>query len=103
MGNIYLILHQCSGFEWDKHNTRKNWEKHKITPYEAEQIFFNQPLIVADDEEHSQTERRFYALGRTDLNKKLFVVFTIRNKVIRVISARKMSEKEKRSYESNEK
>jgi len=103
MKDIYTILHDCTGFEWDQHNARKNWQKHKITPSECEQIFFNQPLIVADDQEHSQTENRFYALGKTDADKKLFIVFTIRNKLIRVISARRMNAKEKRSYDEYEK
>ena len=61
-------------------------------------FFFNQPLIISNDVKHSQTEERFYALGRTDF-KELFIAFTIRKKLIRIISARQMSHKERRIYE----
>ena len=100
--NNYRILWECVGFEWDQHNAKKNWEKHKVTPAECEQMFFNKPLIVADDTKHSRSERRLYALGKTDLRRRLFIVFTIRNNLIRIISARDMSRKEERSYEKHE-
>ena len=91
-----------AGFDWDKSNSEKNWLKHGATPFECEQIFFNQPLIVAPDEAHSHAEPRFYALGRTDAQRPLFVVFTIRKNLIRVVSARKMSRAEREVYESHE-
>jgi uncharacterized protein len=97
----YKLLQECIGFEWDQHNIEKNWEKHNVTPLECEQIFFNQPMVIADDSKHSQTEQRFYSLGKTDLGRKLFVVYTIRKKKIRIISARDMNKKEIRSYERN--
>lgn len=99
MKNIYETLRECNGFEWDKYNINKNWEKHRVSPIESEQIFFNNPLFVADDIEHSESEIRFYALGKTDRNRKLFISFTIRNKKIRVISSRDMSKKERDNYE----
>ena len=94
------ILLKCIGFEWDEGNKDKNWIKHKVSNSECEKIFFNQPLIVNFDEKHSETEARFYALGHTDLYRELFIVFTIRNKRIRVISARDMSKKERKIYET---
>lgn len=90
------MLHQCSGFDWDEGNFDKNWHKHKVTPAECEQIFFNHPLVIQDDIAHSQTEKRFYALGRTDTRRFLFIAFTVRDNLIRVISARDMSQKERR-------
>ena len=101
--SIYDELRKCSGFQWDEHNFQKNWDKHKVTPSECEQIFFNQPLVIADDAKHSKPEKRFFALGKTDLEKKLFIVFTLRSKFIRVISARRMSQREKRGYDDHEK
>lgn len=92
------ILKNCVGFQWDVGNSKKNWLSHQVTKAECEQIFFNQPLIVGDDEKHSQTEKRFYSLGRTDEDRKLFIVFTIRKNSIRVISARDMSRKEREVY-----
>jgi len=92
------ILSQCVGFQWDKGNANKNWLKHKVSPAECEQIFFNQPLVVQDDIAHSKTEKRFYALGKTDSKRNLFIAFTVRNKHIRVISARDMSRKEREVF-----
>jgi uncharacterized DUF497 family protein len=87
------------GFDWDEANLTKNWEKHHVTPWECEQVFFNLPLVVADDSAHSVTEARYYVLGQTDANRRLFLVFAIRKQKIRVISARDMSSKERRMYE----
>lgn len=89
-----------TGFDWDDGNLLKNWEKHGVTHLEAEQIFFNEPLIVVDDEKHSQDEPRWYGLGRTDAKRTLMVVFALRNYKIRVISARDMSRKERKIYEN---
>ncbi len=101
--NIRKILQECIGFDWDQHNIQKNWEKHKVSPVESEQAFFNKPLIIAEDPKHSRTERRFCALGRTDQDRKLFIVCTMRRKLIRVISSRDMNKKERRVYEKREK
>lgn len=92
-------LSDCTGFQWDKSNIEKNWLKHKVSPIECEQIFFNEPLLVVEDLKHSRRERRYYALGRTDSGRLLFVAFTIRKNLIRVISARTMSRKERKKYE----
>ena len=93
-----ISLSQFKGFEWDEGNARKNWEAHRVTPQEAEQVFFNRPLIVADDVRHSQQESRYYVLGQTDENRALFVAFTARHDRIRVISARDMSRQERKVY-----
>ncbi|GAB6269685.1 MAG: BrnT family toxin [Smithella sp.] len=95
-------LLKATGFEWNDGNIDKNWIKHGVSPAECEQMFFNQPLVVADDDIHSAREDRFYALGRTDGNRLLFAVFTIRKNMIRVISARDMSAKERKVYKQHE-
>ena len=95
-------LSKCTGFDWDDGNSQKIWTKHRVAPSECEQSFFHRPLIVADDEKHSQKETRHYALGQTDRNRCLFIVFTIRHNLIRVISARDMNRKERTVYESHE-
>jgi uncharacterized DUF497 family protein len=92
-------LARCTGFEWDAGNADKNWETHEVAFGEAESIFFNRPLIVASDVAHSQRERRYAALGRTDDRRRLAVVFTVRATLVRVISARDMSRRERRIYE----
>lgn len=97
------ILSRIEGFEWDKGNITKNWERHKITHIECEEVFFNWPLLVKGDIKHSEAENRYYVLGKTNTERLLFVVFTIRNNKIRVISARDMNRKERRQYEQTQK
>jgi uncharacterized DUF497 family protein len=95
------IITNCTGFEWDKGNLLKNWEKHGILAPECEQFFFNKPLLTGSDEKHSQQEARFYALGQTDIGRLLFVIFTVRKNFIRVISARDMNRKERKVYDKS--
>jgi uncharacterized protein len=94
----YKNLKRCTGFQWDEGNSEKNWISHQVTKSECEQIFFNQPLIFGNDEKHSKNEQRHYALGQTDDGRLLFIVCTIRENLIRVISARDMSKKEREVY-----
>jgi len=91
-------LFDCTGFQWDDGNAEKNWLRHRVSRTESEQIFFNQPLLIVDDVGHSEREDRYYALGRTDGDRPLFVVFTIRETLIRVISARDMTRRERKVY-----
>lgn len=88
-----------TGFEWDAGNAEKNWIRHRVSPSECEQAFFNRPLVVEEDTLHSEDEPRFYALGQTDGSRYLFLVYTLRGQLIRVISARDMTPKERRSFE----
>ena len=89
---------QLEGFDWDEGNLKKNWERHRVTPWECEQVLFNRPLVVADDEAHSAQEARYYALGQTDAGRLLFLVFTVRESRLRIISARDMNRKERSRY-----
>ena len=92
---------KVTGFDWDAGNERKSSEKHDVNQFEAEQVFFNEPLLVLDDVKHSQNEDRYHALGITDGNRFLHITFTLRSagNLIRVISARDMHRKEKVIYE----
>jgi hypothetical protein len=92
------IFENYDGFQWDSGNSEKNFYKHIVSNSECEQVFFNQPIIVVDDSKHSEDENRFYLLGRTDQGRLLFVVFTIRKNLIRIISARDMNKKEREIY-----
>jgi uncharacterized DUF497 family protein len=96
----YEDLEKCNGFEWDDGNLGKNWEKHEVSDVECEEVFFNDPLIAGADPKHSKRERRYFALGRTGTGRALFVAFTIRKDLIRVISARDMTAAELRKYTS---
>ena len=94
-----IDLAGIAGFEWDAGNARKN-EKHGVSMAEAEQVFFNAPLLMIEDTKHSVGEPRFHALGRTDDGRLLHIAFTVRNggRKIRVISARDMHRKERTIY-----
>jgi uncharacterized DUF497 family protein len=96
-----LDLLRIEGFDWDHGNARKSVEKHDVSQAEAEQIFFNDPLLVVEDVGHSVRELRLHALGRTDAERLLHISFTLRGdgRLIRVISARAMSAKERIRYE----
>lgn len=89
-----------TGFDWDDGNARKN-DKHGVSMAEAEQVFFNDPLLLIADAKHSHAETRFHALGKTDEGRMLHLTFTLRNagEKIRVISARDMHRKERTIYE----
>lgn len=100
---IEELLSSCTGFDWDDSNIFKNWEKHNVSPVECEQVFFNLPIIIKQDIEHSKDEARYFILGQTDSHRGLFIVFTVRNNLIRIISARDMTKKEKRVYENYKK
>ena len=102
-GNIRFMLNwaQVKGFDWDIGNARKSADKHSVSQAEAEQVFFNEPLLLAPDSKHSVHEQRYHALGRTDEGRLLHITFTLRvsGTLIRVISARNMHRKERIFYE----
>ncbi len=96
-----LVLAEPLEFEWDAGNKNKNFLKHNVSMQEAEEVFFNEPLLISQDMSHSLQEQRFVALGRTNNSRRLFLSFTIRNYKVRVISVRDMSKKERSTYEQS--
>lgn len=97
------ILPDPLQFIWNAGNQNKNWEKHKVTAREAEEVFVHEPFLLLDDDRHSGKEKRYHAWGRSNANRKLFLAVTIRDGFVRIISARDMSKKERRMYEEAEK
>lgn len=95
-----IILKDVAGFDWDDGNSRKG-DRHSVSMSEAEQVFFSVPVLMLPDPGHSQSETRYHALGTTIEGRRLHVTFTLRGngKLIRVISARDMSRKERSYYE----
>jgi uncharacterized DUF497 family protein len=95
-----IDLTKITDFDWDDGNARKN-DKHGVSMAEAEQVFFNEPLLLIADTKHSKGEPRFHALGKTDEGRSLHITFTLRiaGAKIRVISARDMHKKEHTIYE----
>ncbi len=92
---------RLTGFQWDDGNARKSADKHGVKQAEAEQVFFNEPLLVVGDARHSRSEPRFHALGIANAARRLHVTFALReeNTRIRVVSARDMHRKERVRYD----
>jgi uncharacterized DUF497 family protein len=101
MAVLEEFLAGLEGFEWDAGNSEKNWRHHEVRQAEAEQVLLSRPLVFARDVMHSRVEPRYYTLGRTDSGRELAIVFTIRGKSVRIISARPMSRAERRAYGKN--
>lgn len=92
-------LNKFKGFEWDRENFDKSYQKHGITPNEAEEAFLDEKLIILEDVKHSQKEERYILIGKTTVKRILFVVFSYRERKVRIISARLANRKEERKYE----
>lgn len=90
-------------FEWDEGNIKKNFVKHNVNNKEAEEAITNKPTFLFVDEGHAEKEKRYGLYGKTDNGRRLSIVFTIRREKIRIISARDMSRRERRAYETIEK
>ncbi len=86
-------------FDWDEWNNNKNEEKHGVSRFEAESVFFDVKIVIFEDLKHSQIEKRYIAYGISHENRILMVGFTIRRINIRIITARPASKKERSIYE----
>ena len=93
-------LAAIEGFDWDEDNAR-NTDRQGVSTAEAEQVFFNAPLLVLPDREHTESEARIHTLGKTHDGRRLHLTFTSGRggELIRVISARSMHRKERLIYE----
>lgn len=98
MPRLEDLVISLTGFEWNAGNAGKNWANHRVAQAEAEEVFFNRPVLLAEDERHSKREQRYNAMGSTNAARLLSVIFTVRRDRIRVISARPMSRKERAAY-----
>ena len=93
-----FVWNEPISFQWDKGNDLKN-SKHHVKNAEIEESFFDSDKVIATDRRHSQAEQRHILLGQTKQKRLLYVVFTIRNGIVRVISARDINKKERCLYE----
>jgi uncharacterized DUF497 family protein len=96
VGDLPEFFPDIEGFQWDEGNSSKNWTRHNVSQTEAEQVFLNRPLVVGGAP--SKDESRQFAFGRSDAGRLLTVVFTLRGSLLRVISVRPMSRRERRGY-----
>ncbi len=87
-------------FEWDSEKSKQNESKHGITFFEATEVFGDDLSLTVADPDHSLDEERYLIFGSTSSNKCLVVSFTDRDSKIRLISARRMTPRERKAYES---
>lgn len=98
--DIYMVtLPKAKIFEWDQGNEDKSYLKHGITTRQAEEAYLDERLVLIEDVKHSQKEKRHIVIGKDNDGEILFTVFTKRGQKIRIISARKANQKERREYE----
>lgn len=89
-------------FEWNPDKAQRNEQKHGITFEEAATIFDDADLWTEQDVAHSEMEERFFAYGVSEQGRVLFVSFMYRGDIIRIISARKATPREREFYERNQ-
>lgn len=87
-------------FEWDERKALANERKHGVSFDEARSVFFDERARLIDDPEHSEDEERFVLMGLSSSLRLLPVCHCYRSKanVIRIISARKATARESKSY-----
>lgn len=83
-------------FEWDEEKANLNYKKHGVSFETASNVFLDENRIEIYDELHSVNEERYVTIGMA--NDILFVVYTDRSVNIRIISARKATNQERRLY-----
>jgi uncharacterized protein len=90
-------------FVWDAKKARANWLKHRVSFEEAATGFYETLAKVAADPDHSASEDRFILIGHSTRKNLLFVVHVYREKdeVIRIVSARKATKREKKDFEKS--
>lgn len=90
---------QITGFQWDSANATKNTDKHGVGCPEAESVFLAPDLRILEDPKHSiRHETRWHAFGTSSHQRPLSITFTIRPPLIRIISARPMNARERKSH-----
>ena len=96
-----LDLNQAVGFDWDDGNSRKSADKHDVSQREAEEVFIDPRLLTFIDGKYSAEETRYHAYGSTAAGRQLQASFTMRQNatLVRVISVRTMSRRERSRYE----
>ena len=88
-------------FEWNSRKAKSNETKHKVSFDEAQSVFFDEYAQQFYDSENSDDEDRFFMLGKSIKSRVLVVVHCERNgdEIIRIISARKATSKERNFYQ----
>ena len=90
-------------FDWDEIKAVTNAQKHGVTFDEAATVFYDPLAVIFDDEIHSKGEKREIIIGHDAQNRLLLVCFTERAEVVRIISARPATKRERKDYEEHAK
>jgi uncharacterized protein len=88
-------------FSWDERKAAANERRHRVGFEEAITVFVDPLARVFDDPDHSQSERRFLLVGRSLPGRLLLVAHVERGDTIRIISARRVTRRERRDYEAD--
>ncbi|MBN1934957.1 MAG: BrnT family toxin [Anaerolineae bacterium] len=89
-------------FEWDKQKAALNLKNHTVSFDEASTVFDDPLAYIFDDQDHSKDEQREIIIGHSVLKRLLLIVFTERDQdIIRIISARLVTKREREDYEEN--
>jgi uncharacterized DUF497 family protein len=88
-------------FEWSQAKARSNLRKHGVSFEEAKSVFYDEYARQFFDEDHSKDEERFILLGKSNRSRILIVCHCERETgdIIRIISARRATAKERKFYE----
>lgn len=88
-------------FEWDQKKAKSNFSKHRV-PFEESLTVFRDPLArIFDDEDHSIEEQREIIIGHSAKGRLLVVCFSAEEDLVRIFSARKATNRERKDYEEN--
>ena len=90
-----------TSFNWDEEKARRNLRKHGVSFDEANSVFDDPLFLTFADPEYSRNERRFIIMGESAKGRLLVVSYTDREEAIRLISARPVTNKERKAYESD--
>jgi len=100
--HLCTIVHiiELMNYEWDPNKAKSNYKKHGVRFADAVGAFEDENAITIEDEHKG--EDRFITIGRDFLSRILVVVYTFRDIVIRIISARKATARERKMYEEQD-
>ena len=93
-------------FEWDPAKAKANWRKHGVNFEDAAGLFLDPLAISVPDDKHSEAEERWVTMGRDRRGLVLVIIHTlpeslVKQRKIRIISARKATKREVRQYEES--
>lgn len=91
-----------SEFEWDPTKAETNLKKHGVSFDEASSVFDDPLFITLYDVDHSVEEDRYITIGRSNRNRLLLVAHNEDEEIVRIISARKATNRERQFYEETE-